>query len=107
MTIAIKITNVTVLSSPIACETTLIAPTRERAPRILLVIGEDEQGLPIEMIVPEPSVSQLYDTVRAWLAMVLPNWLGHALGLTRSIHANPPPASEPVLIDVRVRWAGL
>jgi hypothetical protein len=42
----------------------MIAPTREHAPRMLLVIGEDEQGLPIEMIIPEPSVPQLYDTLR-------------------------------------------
>ena len=42
-----------------------------------------------------------------WLEVVLPNWLGRALGLTRPSHAGPLPASEPVLIDVQMRWAGL
>ena len=42
-----------------------------------------------------------------WLEVVLPNWLGRALGLTRPSHAGPLPASEPVLIDVQLRWAGL
>ena len=43
----------------------MIAPTLERAPRMLLVIGEDEQGLPTETIILEPSVSRLYDSLRA------------------------------------------
>jgi hypothetical protein len=82
----------------------MIAPALERAPRMLLVIGEDEQGLPTETIILE---SRLYDSLRAWLEVVLPNWLGRALGLTRPSHAGPLPASEPVLIDVQMRWAGL
>ena len=82
----------------------MIAPTLERAPRMLLVIGEDEQGLPTETIILE---SRLYDSLRAWLEVVLPNWLGRALGLTRPSHAGPLSASEPVLIDVQLRWAGL
>ena len=45
----------------------MIAPALERAPRMLLVIGEDEQGLPTETIILEPSVSRLYDALRAWL----------------------------------------
>ena len=85
----------------------MIAPALERAPRMLLVIGEDEQGLPTETIILEPSVSRLYDALRAWLEVVLPNWLGRALGLTRPSHAGPLPASEPGLIDVQLRWAGL
>jgi hypothetical protein len=85
----------------------MIAPAAARAPRMLLVIGEDEQGLPTEMIIPEPSVSQLYDALRAWLMIMLPNWLGNSLGLTRRGDADPLSASEPALIDVRVRWAGL
>jgi hypothetical protein len=82
----------------------MIAPALERAPRMLLVIGEDEQGLPTETIILE---SRLYDSLRAWLEVVLPNWLGRALGLTRPSHAGPLSASEPVLIDVQLRWAGL
>jgi hypothetical protein len=105
LTIAIKMTKVTV-RHPTACETTMIAPTHERAPRMLLVIGEDEQGLPMELIIPEPSVSQLCDRLRGWLAVVLPNWLAHALGLTRPVLALPRPVC-PAVIDVRVRWAGL
>jgi hypothetical protein len=85
----------------------MIAPALERAPRMLLVIGEDEQGLPTETIILEPSVSQLCESLRAWLETVLPNWLVRALGLTRPSHAGPLAASEPVLIDVRLRWAGL
>ncbi len=85
----------------------MIAPAIVRAPRMLLVIGEDEQGLPTERIIPEPSVSQLYKALRAWLAGMLPNWLGHSLGLTRPIGANPLSASQPALIDARVRCAGL
>jgi hypothetical protein len=85
----------------------MIAPTLERAPRMLLVIGEDEQGLPTETIILEPSVSRLYDALRAWLEVVLPNWLGRALRLTRPRHAGPLSGSEPVLIDVQLRWAGL
>ncbi|MBV8110493.1 MAG: hypothetical protein JOZ26_18520 [Hyphomicrobiales bacterium] len=85
----------------------MIAPTLERAPRMLLVIGEDEQGLPTETIILAPSVSRLYDSLRAWLEAVLPNWLGRTLGLTRPSHAGPLPTSEPVLIDVELRWAGL
>src|SRR5262249_16030087 len=42
---------------PNACEKIMIAPSLERAPRMLLVIGEDEQGLPMETIILEPSVS--------------------------------------------------
>jgi hypothetical protein len=86
---------------------TMIAPAAARAPRMLLVIGEDEQGLPTEMIVPEPSVSQLYAVLRAWLAIMLPNWLGRSLGPTRRGDPDPLSASEQALIDVRVRWAGL
>jgi hypothetical protein len=82
----------------------MIAPALERAPRMLLVIGEDEQGLPTETIILE---SRLYDLLRAWLEVMLPNWLGRALGLTRPSHAGPLSASEPVLIDVQLRWAGL
>jgi len=52
-------------------------------------------------------VSRLYDALRAWLEVVLPNWLGRALGLTRPSHVGPLSASEPVLIDVQLRWAGL
>jgi hypothetical protein len=85
----------------------MIAPATARAPRMLLVIGEDEQGLPTQMIIPEPSVSQLWDALRAWLAAMLPDWLGGFLGLTRPIDVDPLAASEPALIDVRVRWAGL
>ena len=36
----------------------MIAPAAARAPRMLLVIGEDEQGLPTETIILEPSASQ-------------------------------------------------
>jgi hypothetical protein len=85
----------------------MIAPAAARAPRMLLVIGEDEQGLPRETIILEPSVSQLCDALRARLAMILPNWLGNVLGLTRTVDVDPLSASEPALIDVRVRWAGL
>jgi hypothetical protein len=85
----------------------MIAPATARAPRMLLVIGEDEQGLPRETIIPEPSVSQLWDALRVWLAAMLPDWLGGFLGLTRPIDVDPLAASEPALIDVRVRWAGL
>ena len=84
----------------------MIAPAPARAPRMLLVIGEDEQGLPTETIIPEPSVSQLWDALRVWLAAMLPNWLGGFLGRTRP-DVDPLAASEPALIDVRVRWAGL
>ena len=85
----------------------MIAPSLERAPRMLLVIGEDEQGLPMETIIFEPSVSQLYDSLRAWLRVLLPDWLCRALGLIRPSHADPLPASELVLIDVQLRCAGL
>ena len=85
----------------------MIAPALERAPRMLLVIGEDEQGLPTQMIILEPSVSQLYDSLRTWLDAVLPKWLARALGLARESHAGPLAAAEPALIDVRLRWAGL
>jgi hypothetical protein len=85
----------------------MIAPAIERAPRTLLVICEDEQGLPIEVIKPEPSVWRLYDDLRAWLAGILPDRLCHALGLTRPIDAGPLPVAGSALIDVRVRWAGL
>ena len=57
----------------------MIAPAIERAPRMLLVIGKDEQGLPTETIIVEPSVSQMYASLRAWLEGVLPNWLQRAL----------------------------
>ena len=67
----------------------MIAPAIEHAPRMLLVIGKDEQGLPTETIILEPSVSQLYASLRAWLEGVLPNWLHRALGLSRPSHANP------------------
>jgi hypothetical protein len=85
----------------------MIAPTVERAPRMLLLIGEDEQGLPMEMIMPEPSVSRLRDELRAWLAGVLPDRLCHALGLMRPTDAGPLAVAGSSLIDVRVRWAGL
>jgi len=85
----------------------MIAPAAARAPRMLLVIGEDEQGLPTETIILEPSVSLLWNALRAWLAAMLPDWLGGSLGRTRSIGVDPLAASEPALIDVRVRWAGL
>jgi hypothetical protein len=85
----------------------MIAPAIERAPRMLLVIGKDEQGLPTETIILEPSVSQLYASLRAWLEAVLPNWLHRALGLSRPSHANPLAACEQGLIDVQLRWAGL
>jgi hypothetical protein len=85
----------------------MIAPTVERAPRMLLLIGEDEQGLPMEMIMPEPSVSHLRDELRAWLAGVLPDRLCHALGLMRATDAGPLAVAGSSLIDVRVRWAGL
>jgi hypothetical protein len=85
----------------------MIAPALERAPRMLLVIGEDEQGLPTETIVLEPSVSRLCESLRAWLEAVLPNWLARALGLARPSHAPPLSGAEPALIDVQLRWAGL
>ena len=85
----------------------MIAPAVARAPRMLLVIGEDEQGLPTETIILEPSVSQLCDALRAWLAAMLPNWLVGVLGRTRPIDVDPLAPSEPALIDARVRWAGL
>jgi hypothetical protein len=85
----------------------MIAPARKRAPKMLLVIGEDEQGLPTETIYLEPSVSQVYDELRRRLVNWLPRWLGKALGLAGLISANPPALSEPTLIDARLRWAGL
>ena len=85
----------------------MIAPAVERAPRMLLLIGEDEQGLPMEMIVPEPSFSRLRDELRAWLAGILPDRLCHALGLLRPMDAEPLAMAGSSLIDVRVRWAGL
>ena len=85
----------------------MIAPARKRAPQMLLVIGQDEQGLPTETIILEPSMSQLYASVRAWLQAVLPKWLSRALGLTRESHAPALAACEPGLIDARLRWAGL
>ena len=94
-------------ANSIACEIKMIAPAPVRAPRMLLVIGKDEQGLPAEMIIPDPSVSQLYDALRAWLATMLPNWLGNSLRLTRRIDPSLLPAPEPALIDARVRLAGL
>jgi hypothetical protein len=85
----------------------MIAPALERAPRMLLVIGKDEQGLPTETIILEPSVSQLYASLRAWLDSVLPNWLHRAVGPTRPSRANPLAGGEQALIDVQLRWAGL
>jgi hypothetical protein len=85
----------------------MIAPALQRAPRMLLVIGEDEQGLPTETIILAPSIAQLVGALRAWLAASLPNWLVHTLGLDRPTHGGLVPASEPVLIDARLRWAGL
>ncbi|HEY7666379.1 MAG TPA: hypothetical protein VH934_24945 [Xanthobacteraceae bacterium] len=85
----------------------MIAPAGERAPRMLLIIGEDEQGLPTEVITPELSVSRLIDGLRLWLAAVLPNRLCHALGLLRPNDAVPLAPIRSSLIDVRVRWAGL
>ena len=85
----------------------MIAPAIERAPRMLLIIGEDEQGLPMEVIIPELTVSRLIDDLRLWLAGVLPNRLCHALGLIRPVGADPLAVAGSSLIDVRVRWAGL
>jgi hypothetical protein len=85
----------------------MIAQAIERAPRMLLVIGKDEQGLPTETIIVEPSVSQMYASLRAWLEGVLPNWLHRALGLARPSHTNPLAACEQVLIDAQLRWSGL
>jgi hypothetical protein len=85
----------------------MTAPASERAPRMLLVIGEDEQGLPTETIILEPSISQVCEALRVWLVGLLPNWLVHALGLARAPHVSGLPISESVLIDARVRWAGL
>jgi hypothetical protein len=85
----------------------MIAPARKRAPKMLLVIGQDEQGLPTETIFLEPSVSQLYDELRKWLASWLPSWLGDASGPPGLISGDPPPVAEPRLLDVRLRWAGL
>jgi hypothetical protein len=85
----------------------MIAPARKRAPKMLLVIGEDEQGLPTETIFLEPSVSQVYHELRRRLVSWLPGWLGKTLGPAGLISAHPPPVSEPTLIDVRLRWAGL
>ena len=85
----------------------MIAPAIERAPRMLLVIGEDEQGLPTETVILEPSMSQLYAAMRAWLQGVLPSSLHRALGLTRPSHVNPVAARGQMLIDVQLRWAGL
>jgi hypothetical protein len=85
----------------------MIAPAIERAPRILLVIGEDEQGLPTETTILEPSVSQLYECLRAWLTVVLPNWLCCALALNMPNSPAAPSSCEPVLMDARLRWAGL
>jgi hypothetical protein len=85
----------------------MIAPAIERAPRMLLIIGEDEQGLPMEVIIPELTVSRLIDDLRLWLAGVLPNRLCHALGLIRPVEADPLAVAGSSLIDVRVRWAGL
>ena len=85
----------------------MIAPALERAPRMLLVIGEDEQGLPTETIVVEPSLAQLYDALRAWLAASLPNWFVHALGLDRPAHGSLVTACGAELIAVRLRCAGL
>jgi hypothetical protein len=85
----------------------MIAPARKRAPQMLLVIGQDEQGLPTETIVLEPSVARAYDELLRWLVSWLPTWLGNALGPAGLIYASPPAVSEPTLIDVRLRWAGL
>jgi hypothetical protein len=85
----------------------MIAPAIERAPRILLVIGEDEQGLPTETTILEPSVSRLYECLRAWLTVVLPNWLCCALALNMPSSPPPPRACGPALMDVRLRCAGL
>ena len=85
----------------------MIVPTIERAPRILLVIGEDKQGLPTQTIMLEPSVSRLYDFLRAWLTVVLPSWLCSALALNMPSPPPPPGACGRALMDVRLRWAGL
>jgi hypothetical protein len=85
----------------------MIAPALQRAPRMLLVIGEDQQGLPTETLILEPSLAQLLDALRARLAAVLPNWLVRVLGLDRIAHRSLVTASEAVLIDARLRWAGL
>jgi hypothetical protein len=73
---------------------------------MLLVIGEDEQGLPTETIILEPSISEVCEALRVWMVGSLPNWLAHGLGLARAPHKSGLPA-EPALIDARVRWAGL
>jgi hypothetical protein len=91
----------------IACEITMIAPASERAPRMLLLICEDEQGLPMEVIRPEPSLRRLQAALRAWLAGILPDRLCYALGLLRPIALDPRAAAGSALIDVRMRWAGL
>jgi hypothetical protein len=85
----------------------MIAPASERAPRMLLLICEDEQGLPMEVIRPEPSLRRLHAALRAWLAGILPDRLCYALGLLRPIAADPRTAAGSALIDVRMRWAGL
>lgn len=58
--------------SAVPCETNMIAPVVERAPRMLLLIGEDQQGLPMEVIVVERRKPRLSDVVRAWLGRALP-----------------------------------
>ncbi len=85
----------------------MIAPAIQRAPRTLLLIGEDEQGLPMEVVMLEPGVSRLHDGLRAWLAAVLPDRLSYALGLMRPTDADPLGVAGSTLIDVRMRWAGL
>jgi hypothetical protein len=85
----------------------MIAPVFQRAPRMLLVIGQDDQGLPTETIILQPSVWQLLDGLRASVAALLPDWLGDALRPHRPVEGCGLPVSESALIDARLRWAGL
>jgi hypothetical protein len=85
----------------------MIAPAGGRAPRMLLLICEDEQGLPMEIIRPEPSLWRLHYALRIWLAGFLPDRIGHALRPMPVGDAEPPAIVCSSLIDVRMRWAGL
>jgi hypothetical protein len=85
----------------------MIAPADGRAPRMLLLICEDEQGLPMEIIRPEPSLWRLHYVLRIWLAGLLPARVGNALRLMPVGDAEPPAIACSSLIDVRMRWAGL
>jgi hypothetical protein len=89
-------------SHTIACEITMIAPASERAPRMLLLICEDEQGLPMEVIRPEPSLRRLQAALRGWLAGILPDRVCYALGLLRPIAADPRSARGYLLLSSMV-----